>query len=102
MADETVVLKELSDLKYLIQSNITVSSWPRWLSMSDACRYAAGKSRNWMREKLMSGEIYGYQETTKNGNEGNWVIDRNSIDAFFLHNLNNDADVLEFKKRAGI
>jgi hypothetical protein len=68
--------------------------------MSEACEYAA-KSTNWMRERLVSGKIYGFQETTKNGNESNWTVDRNSIDAYFLGS-DIKADVLDIKKRAGI
>lgn len=48
---------------------------PRWLTLSEACRYASMSSRK-MKRHIKAGEIYGSKK-------GKWFIDRDSIDAFF-------------------
>jgi excisionase family DNA binding protein len=48
---------------------------PRWLSLSEACEYAAMSDKTLLRF-VGEGNIYG----TKKG--GKWYIDRFSIDAF--------------------
>ena len=48
---------------------------PRWLSVTDACRYSSMSDKTLMRY-VKTGEIYG----KKLG--GKWYIDRYSIDAF--------------------
>jgi len=48
----------------------------RWLTLSEACRYASMSSRK-MKRHIKEGEIYGSKK-------GKWFIDRDSIDAFFL------------------
>ncbi len=50
---------------------------PRWLSVTQACRYCAMSDKTLMRH-IINGDIYG----TKKG--GKWYIDRDSIDAFML------------------
>lgn len=48
---------------------------PRWLSVTQACKYCAMSDKTLMRH-VIKGDVYG----TKKG--GKWYIDRNSIDAF--------------------
>lgn len=98
MQDVAVILKELTDLKSMLSNNASSSAWPRWLSMTKACEYSS-KSKNWLRERLEDGDIYGYRENPK----GNWVIDKNSIDDYFLRlDSNTKSKLLDFKKRAGL
>jgi excisionase family DNA binding protein len=55
---------------------ITNEITPRWLSITNACRYSGMSDKTIMRY-ITTGKIYG----SKKG--GKWYIDRNSIDAFF-------------------
>jgi hypothetical protein len=50
---------------------------PRWLKVSDACKYASMSKKKLM-GYVKDGQIYG---TLKGGN---WYIDRTSIDKFML------------------
>lgn len=49
--------------------------YPRWLSVSEACKYTCMSDKTLMRY-IRDGQIYG----SKKG--GKWYIDRLSIDAF--------------------
>jgi hypothetical protein len=97
MAESEKILEKLSLLEHLVANQCSIA--PRWLSMKDACAYAGKKSRNWMQEKLLSGDIHGYQEN----NKGNWVIDKTSIDEYFLGlSASAKSKLLDLKKRTGL
>ena len=106
MSDVAVILQELSALKELVKDLTAASKepaiTPRWLSLSDACKYS-NMSKNTLRPLLVSGEIYGFQKTTEKGNGGNWTVDRESIDDYQLQfGLTSNAKYVDFQKRVGI
>lgn len=49
---------------------------PRWLSITQACRYASMSDKTLMRY-VLNGDIYGVKKN------GKWYIDRLSTDDFF-------------------
>jgi hypothetical protein len=58
----------------------------KWIGLNDACRYAR-RSITTLKKLIALNEIYG----TKRG--GEWVVDRESIDAYF----NRDRDEMRIK-----
>jgi len=75
---------EVATFSQLLQKHTNISE-SKWLSFSEACRYA-NRGKNWMLDKLKSGDIYGYQELGVKDISGKWVIDKHSIDSFYLQN----------------
>ena len=49
----------------------------RWLTLSEAMRYAKVKSRDTIRRWIDEGYIYAHKRT------GQWIVDRESIDDWF-------------------
>ncbi len=72
----------------------TVETLPRWLSVTEACKYASMSDKTLMRH-VRNGEIYG----TKKG--GKWFIDRCGIDSFFFLDKAQDEDWLEKHREGG-
>lgn len=50
----------------------------RWLSIDEAMEYARVKSRSTIMVWINSGYIYAHKRT------GSWIVDRDSIDKWFL------------------
>ncbi len=50
----------------------------RWLSLSEAKEYGKAKSSNTIKKWIEEGFIYGFKRS------GSWIIDKNSIDDWFL------------------
>jgi hypothetical protein len=98
-SDISLILEKLNG----IEKHLEAKQYShRWLSMTEACEYAGGRSKNWMLDKLNTGKIHGYQEDGKKGFPGKWVIDKNSIDDFYS-GLKEDTNkkYLDLKKRTG-
>jgi hypothetical protein len=55
---------------------------PRWLRMSQAVQYA-GVGKTEMLKLLRSGDIAGYQRNER----GDWIVDKESIDAYHMVNM---------------
>lgn len=51
----------------------------RWMTMDEAKEYARVKSKNTLKSWIRKGKIYGYKRSAR----GDWIIDRESIDAFY-------------------
>jgi len=66
---------------------------PRWLKLREAADYA-NMSEKVLRRHLLSGEIYG----TKRRGEV-WIIDRESIDRFYLDQGGEDEKWFDLRKR---
>jgi len=60
----------------IIASSVT----GRWLTMTEAMAYAKVKSINTMKKWVDKGLIYGRPRSGR----GDWIIDRESIDQFYL------------------
>ncbi len=67
---------------------------PRWLSITDACKYISMSYKTLM-QHVLNDEIYG----TKKG--GKWYIDRYSIDRFMLADEVDVAAIIADVKRSG-
>ena len=65
------------NLQKMCDEVISHGIMPRWFSLSTACFYA-GLGEKTLLRLIMSGDIYG----TRPG--GKWIIDRLSIDEYFL------------------
>ena len=68
------------------------SYYPRWLSLTEACKYASMSDKTLMRY-VISGDIRG----KKVG--GKWYIDKTSIDTFMLDDDLKVKEVLDRLKR---
>lgn len=68
-------------------TDIEVLKTMKWICLSDACFYAR-KSVTTMKKLIAENKIYG----TKGGG-GEWVVDRESIDAYY----NYERDEMEMK-----
>jgi predicted site-specific integrase-resolvase len=70
---------------------------PRWLKMKPACEYSAMSEKTLMRH-IVAGEIYA---TKRRG--GVWIVDRESIDEFYLSERKNENQkFVDFTRRAGL
>jgi len=58
-----------------MKNNLTDDINPRWLSVTEACKYISMSDKTLM-NYVKSGEIYGAKKV------GKWYIDRLSIDSF--------------------
>lgn len=64
-----------------VTAKIMASSVPgRWLTMREAMEYAKVRSINTMKKWVDEGRIYGRPRSGR----GDWIIDRESIDQFYL------------------
>ena len=64
-----------------VANRISATSTPgRWLTMQEAKDYAKVKSLNTIKKWVNEGLIYGRRRSAK----GDWIIDRDSIDEFYL------------------
>lgn len=64
-----------------VSARLAVAIIPgRWLTMSEAMGYAKVKSINTMKKWVEEGRIYGRPRSGR----GDWIIDRESIDQFYL------------------
>ena len=64
-----------------VTAKIMASSVPgRWLTMKEAMEYAKVRSINTMKKWVDEGLIYGRPRSGR----GDWIIDRESIDQFYL------------------
>ena len=64
-----------------VAARITAGMLPgRWLTMQEAMKYAKVKSINTMKKWVDEGHIYGRPRSGR----GDWIIDRESIDKFYL------------------
>ena len=64
----------------MLDQNVNMTIIPRWLSLTCACSYAPAIGKKKLVVLLKSGEIYGVQS----GEQGKWIVDRLSIDQYFL------------------
>ncbi|MGD9808740.1 MAG: helix-turn-helix domain-containing protein [Deferribacterales bacterium] len=78
--------KEMEKIKELFKEHQTLIN-KRWLTFNEACEYS-NRGKNWLQEKLNNGDIYGYQEHGEQGKSGKWIVDRHSIDQFYLTDSN--------------
>lgn len=58
----------------------TMGTPGRWLTMAEAKEYAKVRSINTIKKWVNEGKIYGRPRSGR----GDWIIDRNSIDEFYL------------------
>jgi hypothetical protein len=64
-----------------VSARLAASMVPgRWLTMQEAMKYARVKSLNTMKKWVEEGLIYGRPRSGR----GDWIIDRQSIDKFYL------------------
>jgi hypothetical protein len=68
-------IREIKSILYVLEKRTDFS--PRWLSITQACKYA-GMSEKTLMHYILGGDVYG----TKKG--GKWIVDRESIDSFML------------------
>ncbi len=62
-----------------VGASIMEKSTPgRWLTIEEAMKYAKVKSRNTIRKWINNGYIYAHKRS------GEWIVDRESIDDWFL------------------
>ena len=74
MAIAEIVVREVS-------ARLSASMMPgRWLTMKEAMEYARVKSINTMKKWIDEGLIYGRPRSGR----GDWIIDRESIDRYYL------------------
>lgn len=62
-----------------ILGNLSIAHMGRWLTVKEAMAYAKVKSVNTIREWIKQGYIKGH----KRGGNGDWIIDRQSIDDWY-------------------
>jgi Helix-turn-helix domain len=60
---------------------------PRWLTLSDAGKYASMSERT-LKRHILNGEIYAIKK-------GKWYVDKESIDAFMMQDAVDLQRVLE-------
>ena len=64
-----------------VSARISAMAVPgRWLTMKEAQAYAKVKSLNTIKKWVNEGAIYGRPRSGR----GDWIIDRDSIDKFYL------------------
>ncbi len=75
---ETLTDKEIKALAEELKRIILIEPIGRWLTMEEAVKYAGIKTKKTMKKWLDEGYIYGHKRS------GSWIIDRQSIDDWYL------------------
>jgi hypothetical protein len=75
MNDTQDEIREIKAILFCLEKRSDFS--PRWLSITQASKYAAMSDKTLM-HYILSGDVY----ATKKG--GKWIVDRESIDLFML------------------
>jgi len=68
-------IREIKAILYCLEKRSDFS--PRWLSITQACKYAAMGDKTLM-HYIQNGDIYATKKC------GKWIVDRESIDLFML------------------
>jgi Na+/H+ antiporter NhaA len=77
MTDTDIATLSDSILKVVSARMAAESVYSKWLTVSEAMRYAEVKSRKTILAWINEGYIYAFRRT------GSWVIDRESIDSWY-------------------
>ena len=75
---ETLTDKKIKALAEELKRIILIEPIGRWLTMEEAVKYAGIKTKKTMKKWLDEGYIYGHKRS------GSWIIDRQSIDDWYL------------------
>jgi hypothetical protein len=76
---EIIAIAEIVAHKVAVRITASMVSG-RWLTMKEAKEYAKVKSINTIKKWVNEGHIYGRPRSGR----GDWIIDRDSIDQFYL------------------
>jgi hypothetical protein len=77
MTDTDIATLSDSILKAVSERMAAESVYSKWLTVSEAMRYAEVKSRKTILAWINEGYIYAFRRT------GSWIIDRESIDNWY-------------------
>lgn len=80
-----ILIQEIREIKAM--------TFSRWLTFAEAVKYSR-RGKEWLLQKLKTGEIYGYLE------KGKWIVDKQSIDDYYLQNkIGLENKFIDLKKR---